>query len=238
MKKIIYLFSLILIVSLSSCDSTTDLIGHGTDFISTVIENRNNQYILELDGGDQYYTSELINQNEVAIKTGDRIYLQYFTVNYDKQPDGGIGTLSRPFLIESLVYNKIACPAVVELSEETNLIQNDTIGYICGPYLNTTTKGDTYLTMFCDVIVDTEPAFNLVYEGTEANVHTYEMKMTYTKTSFSKVLEGTPVTFKLNDLETSGKIKVNFTSKRYDTDDNNFIKDDYFTLTYTKKEVE
>ena len=234
MKKIVFKFALLslIIISLVSCKKDDDNIRLGYDYISTVIEKDDNRIILAVDGGVKYYESALINNRYSNFELGDRIYLNYFMINYDEQPDNADGSRNNPYMFKNVVYTKMNLVIPIDKSEETDNIKSELITYICQPYLKKTEIGKTYLNIFWDIKDNSEPVFNLIYNGKENDEYLYKLKVTYKNNSNSPRTVRYAKSFLLEQLSDEGKVRVEFDSKFYESSNKAFDSDSTFVLDF------
>lgn len=223
------LFSILLF---SGCNSNNDSIRVCADFIATVVSDAEGAYLVELDGGEKFYSSETLNRAGKKFELGDRLYFRYFEINYDEQPDGAVGSMSHPYQITSLAYEKMDVYAPVEPNDEVNNLADDELRYFYAPYLEQTTILRNYLNFTFLVPMDSDPKVNLIYNGMKGDTLFYDFKATYKDDSNASMENGYIETFELKNLPEKGHIHITFHAKSYDKRIKGFISGSAFVLPF------
>ena len=236
MRRIFFaVLSLSFLLSFTSCDNDSDRIRLGYDFVSTVIEKEEGKVVLTLDGGVKYYESGLLNSKSENFEVGDRLYLNFFRINYDDQPDNASGTKSSPYFFSDLIYNKMNLVNEVLNSPAYDQLADDALTYICQPYIQTTEIGNEYLNIFGEVKDATSPEFNLIYMGENKDTLEYKLKVTFKTTpgSAPKIARFAKTFLLDKDLEDK-KIKIEFNSNYYEINNKCVTSDSTFVISYNK----
>lgn len=220
------------LIMFAGCNKDNDSIRICSDFIATVVSDAEGACLIELDGGEKFYSSVTLNNSSEKIEKGDRLYLRYFEINYDKQPQGATGSSANPYEITNLIYEIMDVYEPIAKSEETDAFQNDQLRYFYAPYLEQTTIERNYLNFTFVIPYDAAPEFKLVYNGMNQDTLFYDFKVDLTQNESNNRDAAYIETFELDNLPQKGYLQVKFHSKNYDRRAKGFLSDSVYLLPF------
>lgn len=230
--KRFFLMSILSLLLFSGCDKENDSIRICTNFLATVVANQGGKTIVELDGGEKYYTAQAFDRVFEDMKLGDRLYLSYFEINYDNQIAGADGSLKNPYEITSLMYQKMETMNPVLPSDEIAALENSELDWFYPVYLEQTSINRNYLNLNFVVPAQTKPKFNLIYRRTGADTLYYDFKATYTEKPTTVQQSMYIETVEMVDLPQTGYIHITFHAKSHEKVEG-FKTDSTFVLPFT-----
>ncbi|MGL4292371.1 MAG: hypothetical protein ACRCSQ_02150 [Bacteroidales bacterium] len=233
MKRNNFLITALLSLLLfAGCNKDNDSIRICTDFIATVVADEAGLVIVELDGGQKFYTAGLLNQEHAELEEGDRLYFRYFEINYDKQPESASGSKNNPYEITQLIYEPMDVYKPEAKSEETDLFPNDKLRFFYAPYLEQTTIDRNYLNFTFVIPFDSKPEFKLVYNKTSQDTLFYDFKVNLTQNEANNRDATYIETFEMPELPQKGYLHLTFYSNSYDRRSEGFLSDSVFLLPF------
>ncbi|MEG1587176.1 MAG: hypothetical protein RR346_09895 [Bacteroidales bacterium] len=236
-KNNLFLTFLLSLFFLTGCNDDDDSVRVCIDFIATVVSDTEGAYVVELDGGEKYYTSSTLNQSAKGFELGDRLYFRYFEINYDQQPDGADGSEKYPYLITNLAYEKMDILEPVEANEEVNNLPDNQLKFFYAPYLEQTTIDRNYLnfTFIVPSNAEKDPKFNLIYEKMSQDTLFFKFKATLEhNASYNRNLCYIE-TFELENLPKKGVLSIRFNAQEHDLVGMQFLNDSTYVLPFVLK---
>lgn len=212
--------------ALTSC-LKSDRISTAYDYVATVVQNEDNQVVLELDGGQNFYTSEKVNEKADSLKVGERLFLRYLYVNYDEQDKTATGSVDYPYEFEELFYEPMKTYEVT--TEEAP--EGDMLTKFYAPYLKETVNGDLFLNLIFTMPFEEAQEYYLVEKNISNDTIYYDFVVDFVDQTLEK--ETTHIeTFKLDKLEEGQVLNINFDAKNYDTYSSKFYNSRTCILNY------
>ncbi|MDO5571310.1 MAG: hypothetical protein Q4F97_07570 [Bacteroidales bacterium] len=221
MKKSLFsllTLSLLFTVLFTSClgDSSNKISSY--NLCATVNGSDGVNILYEADGSKGlYFYSEAVTNSLVNLNIGDRIYLTKFTIDYDNQESGVNGSLSKPYKMTNVTFEKIEVSPVLN-SQDVPTEATDKLTYFDYPYIVNTTQG-YYMNLAGTYPKGSNPKFYLSSEGVVNDTIVYTLNQKYTSNDTSMETEVFINTYRVY-ISGSKFIKISFNSK----EQNSYIK--------------
>ncbi len=217
---------------LGACDDN-DNIRLGQNYLATVVVAEEDFVVLELDGAQNFYTSQSLINDSDPLALGDRLYLRYFEVNYSKQPSNTTGSETAPYVMQTLLFSNMVVYDIEQSSQEAEDAVSDEIQYMRAPYLVQTVNDDVFVNMRFDMLSEAAQNYTFYIQEISNDTVYMDFKVEYTQatgnTNFSHI-----ETFEVGytDIPQEGVMKINFNAKGYSKRSDVFLDGSTIILNY------
>ncbi len=216
-----------------ACDDKDD-IRLGQNYLATVVVAEADFVVLELDGANNFYTSSSLIKSSNPLELGDRLYLRYFEINYDKQPSNTTGSEDSPYVMQTLLYSEMVVYDIEPSSPEAEAAESDELLYMRPPYLVQTINNDVFLNMRFDMPSQQAQAYTFYIEEISNDTVYLNFKVDY-QGSVSNIPYAHIETFEVqyDAIPQQGVMNINFNSLNYDKRSDVFLNNSTIVLDYT-----
>ncbi len=220
------------LIFFGSCNDNDD-IRLGQNYLATVVIAEADNIVLELDGASKFYTSPTLIKSNDPLQLGDRLYLRYFEINYDKQPSGATGSEMAPYVMQTLLYSDMVVYEIEPNSPEAEAAVSDQIQYMRAPYLVQTINDDVFVNMRFDMLSQEAQNYTFYIEEISNDTVYLNFKVEYDQPVGNQVFAHIE-TFQVDysAIPQQGVMNINFNAKGYEKRSDAFLDDSTIQFNY------
>ena len=215
-----------------ACNDNDD-IRIGQNYLATVVVAEADNVILELDGASNFYTAPVLIKTNDPLQLGDRLYLRFFEINYDKQPANTTGSEESPFIMENLIYSEMVVYQIEPNSPEADAAVSDEIIFMRSPYLVQTVNNDVFVNMRFDMFSQDSQNYTFYIEKISNDTVYLDFKVEY-ETAAGNTPYSHIETFEVgySDIPQKGVMNIKFNADGYERRSDAFLNDSIIQFNY------